>query len=387
MTMPTPQTPADKTPAPKTAAPNSDDRGGAERTSIWQSPWVNSLGRFMALVVVFLFFAVIVEDGKFYTLRNLENIVRQSAVYATAALGMTMVIIVGGIDLSIGSIIALSMVVIAWVLNLRTDVVGPDGATKTELLYNVYPNILPILALASGVIAATFAGLANGCMIVGLRLVPFIVTLGSMGIFRGIAKDVADNKDIYPPATWLNDIHDPTFVPFVNWMIGKGKPPTGLGWLVLPVSIWILILASIGASIVLRYSRMGRHMFAIGSNQETARLCGVNVERTKIIVYGLAGFFGGLAAIMLYSDIGGFGQPTAAVSYELFVIAAVVIGGGSLLGGEGSVMGSLIGALIITILYMGGKSADWPQSRQEMIIGAIIIAAAALDRIRHRATN
>lgn len=161
--------------------------------------------------------------------------------------------------------------------------------------------------------------------------------------------------------------------------------PTGFGWLVLPLSIWILIIASIAASLLLRYTRFGRHVFAIGSNEETARLCGVNVERTKILVYALAGFFSGLAAIMLYSDINGIGQPTAAMTYELFVIAAVVIGGGSLLGGEGSVVGSLIGALIITILYMGGKQAGWEQSRQDMIIGSIIIGAVALDRIRHRA--
>lgn len=384
MTMPTPQTPA-----PKTPAPNADDRGGAEKTSIWQSPWVNSLGRFMALVVVFLFFAVMVEDGRFYTSRNLENIVRQSAVYATAALGMTMVIIAGGIDLSIGSIIALAVVVVAWVLNLPTEVVAADGTTKAGLLYAEYPNLLPVAALVAGVIAATLAGLANGCMIVGLRLVPFIVTLGTMGIFRGVAKGIAQQKDIYPPHTWLNDIHDPTVVPFLDWLSGKAgaKEPTGLGWLVLPLSIWILIVASIGATILLRYTRFGRHIFAIGSNEETARLCGVNVERTKILVYMLAGFFGGLAAIMLYSDIGGIGQPTSAIAYELFVIAAVVIGGGSLLGGEGSVMGSLIGALIITILYMGGKQVGWEQWRQEVVIGAIIIAAAALDRVRHRATN
>jgi ribose transport system permease protein/erythritol transport system permease protein len=371
------------------AAENPDDHGGSVKLSVWQTPWMNALGRFLALVVVFAFFAIMVEDGRFYTSRNLENIVRQSAVYATAALGMTMVIIAGGIDLSIGSIIALAVVVVAWVLNLPTHTVAPDGTSHAGLLYNEWPTLLPMLALLAGVVAATIAGLANGCMIVGLRLVPFIVTLGTMGIFRGIAKGIAQQKDIYPPHTWLNDIHDPTVVPFLDWLNGKAgaKEPTGLGWLVLPLSIWILLVASIGAVVLLRYTRFGRHIFAIGSNEETARLCGVNVEQTKILVYMLAGFFGGLAAIMLYSDIGGIGQPTSAIAYELFVIAAVVIGGGSLLGGEGSVLGSLIGALIITILYMGGKQVGWEQWRQEVVIGAIIVAAATLDRIRHRAMN
>lgn len=370
-----------------TAKGNSEETGGAAKTSVWQTPWALALGRFVALMAVFLFFAVMIDDGRFYSSRNLENILRQSAVYATAALGMTLVIIAGGIDLSMGSIIALSVVVVAWVLNLPAQTMGPDGAATTGLLYEQWPRLLPVLALLAGVAAATLAGLANGCMIVGLRLVPFIVTLGTMLVFRGIAKDVADEKDIYPPSTWLNDIHDPTLVPFLNWMTGQkgARMPTGFGWLVLPLSIWILIIASIAASLLLRYTRFGRHVFAIGSNEETARLCGVNVERTKILVYALAGFFSGLAAIMLYSDINGIGQPTAAMTYELFVIAAVVIGGGSLLGGEGSVVGSLIGALIITILYMGGKQAGWEQSRQDMIIGSIIIGAVALDRIRHRA--
>jgi ribose transport system permease protein len=369
--------------------PTPDKPTGTSWSSIWQASSMNTLWRFVALIVVFTFFAFMVQDGKFYSPRNLESIARQSAVYATAALGMTMVIIVGGIDLSIGSIIALSVVVVAWVLNLPYEVLQDDGNTKSDLLLNHWPTLLPIVALLAGVLAATVAGIANGSLIVGLRLVPFIVTLGTMGIFRGLAKGIAREKDIYPPRTWLNAVHDPTVVPFLNWLTDKpgAKEPTGFGWLVLPLSIWILIVASVFAGLLLRYTRLGRHIFAIGSNEETARLCGVPVERTKILVYMLAGFFGGLAGIMLYSDISGIGQPTSAIAYELFVIAAVVIGGGSLLGGEGSILGSLIGALIISILYMGGKQVDWEQWRQEVVIGGIIIAAAALDRIRHRSLS
>jgi len=356
------------------AAPNSDTAGAA-RMSVWETPWMNTLGRFLALVVVFAFFAVLVEGGRFYTPRNLENIARQSAVYATAALGMTLVIIAGGIDLSIGSIIALTVVVVAWVLNLPHQVGGGDGAAQGGKLFEQYPMLLPIAALAAGVTVATLAGILNGLLVVGLRLVPFIVTLGTMGIFRGIAKGIAGEKDIYPPDTWLNGIMDPTLT--------SNDPMRS--WLLLPPGIWMLIVAAVAAALMLRYTRLGRHIFAIGSNEDTARLCGVPVERTKILVYTLAGLFGGLAGILQYSFISGIGQPTTAIAYELFVIAAVVIGGGSLLGGEGSILGSLIGALIITILYMGGQQMGWPKWVQETVIGGIIIAAVALDRVRHRA--
>ncbi|MCC6679689.1 MAG: ABC transporter permease [Phycisphaeraceae bacterium] len=338
------------------------------RLDFLRSPWVNTLGRFMALALVFLFFALMVEDGKFVSLRNMENIARQSAVYATAALGMTLVIIAAGIELSVGSIIALSVIIVAWVLNLSA--VGKDGVTV--YLIQQHPVMLPIVALAAGVFIAVVSGMCNGALIVGLRLAPFIVTLGTMGIFRGLAKGIAHEKDIYPPQdTWLTGIMDPTLTnPAKQWML-------------LPVGIWMLIVAAIAAALLLRYTRFGRHVYAVGSNEETARLCGVPVGRTKILVYTLAGLFAGLAGLMQFSFISGIGQPMTGVSYELFVIAAVVIGGGSLMGGEGSILGSIIGALIITILYMGGQQMGWPKWVQEMVIGGIIIAAVALDQLRH----
>ena len=313
---------------------------------------------------------MLVEDGKFYTLRNIENIARQSAVYATAALGMTIVIIAAGIDLSVGSVIALTVVVTAWVLNLGSGVA--DDGTQVFLIER-WPTLLPFLAVGAGVAVATIMGMLNGLGIVGLRLVPFIVTLGTMGIVRGLAKGIADEKDIYPPAeTWISSLMDPT-------LTSKSR-----AWMILPPGIWILIVASVFAWALLRYTRLGRHIFAVGSNEETARLCGVPVAKTKISVYMLAGFFAGLAGLMQFSFISGIGQPTTAISYELFVIAAVVIGGGSLMGGEGSILGSVIGALTITVLYMGGQQMGWPKWVQEMVIGIIIIAAVAIDQVRHR---
>jgi ribose transport system permease protein/erythritol transport system permease protein len=343
-----------------------------ETKSPWLNPkWMNLLGRFLALVIVFAFFAFLVQDGKFYTLRNLENILRQSCVYATAGLGMTMVIIGAGIDLSAGSLIALSVVAVATVLNL--NLAGPDGQPHpfTEL----HPALAPVVAVLAGIFTATLAGLANGMMIVGLRLTPFIVTLGTMGMIRGLAKGIAHERDIYPPnETWISHLMDPT-------LSNLHRP-----WWILPVGVWILIGGVIAASLLLRYTRLGRHIFAVGSNEETARLCGVPVGRTKLFIYTAGGFFCGIAGLMQFSYIGGIGQPTTAMMYELFVIAAVIIGGASFTGGEGSICGTIIGALTITILYTGGQQMGWPKWVQEMVIGGIIIAAVALDRWRHRKT-
>ena len=327
------------------------------------------------LTLIALFVALSIASPHFLTNTNLSSVVRQTAVINIMALGMTLIIIAGGIDLSIGSIIALTVVMVAWVLDLPDHGVAADGSAQTGKLIEHYPTLLPLAALSAGVLVAMVAGIFNGVLIVGLRLVPFIITLGTMGIFRGIAKGISGEKDIYPPDTWLNAIMDPTLT--------SNDPSRS--WMLMPPGIWLLILSSLLAALLLRYTRLGRHIFAVGSSEDTARLCGVPVERTKIIVYTLAGLFGGLAGIMQYSFISGIGQPTTAIAYELFVIAAVVIGGGSLLGGEGSILGSLIGALIITILYMGGQQMGWPKWVQETVIGGIIIAAVALDRIRHRA--
>jgi ribose transport system permease protein/erythritol transport system permease protein len=342
-----------------------------KKSSLRNAKWANLLGRFLALIIVFTFFAVLVEGGKFYTLRNLENILRQSCVYGTAGLGMTMVIICAGIDLSAGSLIALSVVAVAWVLNLNGT--GPDG--QAHPLITLHPMLTPMLAVMAGVTASTLAGLANGSVIVGLRLMPFIVTLGTMGMIRGLAKGIARERDIYPPEeSWINSIMDPTLSSATH------------GWKILPTGIWILLVGVFVSSFLLRYTRLGRHIFAVGSNEETARLCGVPVARTKLFVYMASGFFCGVAGLMQFSYIGGIGQPTSAVMYELFVIAAVIIGGASFTGGEGSILGTLIGALTITILYMGGQQMGWPKWVQEIVIGGIIIVAVALDRLRHRKT-
>lgn len=335
------------------------------------SGWGNILGRFLALIVVFAFFAFMVEGGKFYTLRNLENILRQSCVYGTAGLGMTMIIIAAGIDLSAGSLIALSVVTVAYVMNLQVP--GADG--HAQALATLHPKLTPLLAVTAGILVSTLAGLANGVMVVGLRLVPFIVTLGTMGMIRGLAKGIAHERDIYPPEeSWINTIMDPTL------------SSANRSWQILPTGIWILLVGVLAASFLLRRMQLGRYIYAVGANEKATRFCGVNVNLVKIFVYTAGGFFCGIAGLMQFSYIGGIGQPTTAVMYELFVIAAVIIGGASFSGGEGSILGTLIGALMITILYMGGQQMGWPKWVQEMVIGGIIIVAVALDRLRHRKT-
>lgn len=337
-------------------------------SALLQSQGFNTLSRFIALLAVFTFFALLVEGGRFYSGRNLENILRQSAVYATAGLGMTLVIITAGIDLSVGSIIALAVVVVAWILNLP-GIGGESGI----LLIHQWPTLVPLLAVAGAILAATLAGLLNGVTIVGLKLIPFIVTLGMMGIVRGVAKGIARERDIYPEVeTWINHVMDPV-------LTGQTR-----SWMIFPTGVWFLIIGMLFSGFLLRYTRLGRHIYAIGSSEETARLCGVPVQRTKIIVYALTGAFCGVAGIMQFSYLGGVGQPTTAMMYELFVIAAVIIGGASFRGGEGSILGTIIGALIITILYMGGQQMSWPKWVQEMVIGGIIIAAVAIDQYRHR---
>jgi ribose/xylose/arabinose/galactoside ABC-type transport system permease subunit len=153
--------------------------------------------------------------------------------------------------------------------------------------------------------------------------------------------------------------------------------------MLVPMGVWLMVVLAVGVSVLLRYTRFGRHVFAVGSNELTARLCGVAVERTKVLVYTLGATFAGLAGLLQFSRLT-VGDPTVAVGLELDVIAAVVIGGGSLSGGEGSVLGSIVGALIMTTIRSGCSQMGLPNWVQEIVTGAIIVLAVAVDRLRHR---
>ena len=309
---------------------------------------INLLAPFLGLILVIVIFSSIPDvQSRFLRVANLKSVATQSVIVALGALGMTLIIISGGIDLSAASNIALSSVVTAYAINA---------------------GVPPLLAIVLGMATGGLVGFINGGLITGLRLVPFIITLGMMGIARGVAKWMAGNQKIDAPLTWVNEL------------MAKSPQPS---WLLLAPGVWLMILLAIAMVVVLRYTVFGRHVFAIGSNEATARLCGVRTKRAKIIIYSLAGLFCGLSGVMEFSRLT-VGDPTVAVGLELDIIAAVVIGGGSLNGGEGSILGSMIGVFIMSFLRNGCTMMGWPNYIQEIIIGVIIVAAVSLDQIRHR---
>ena len=317
------------------------------RIRIKTMPWLGRLGPVVGLLAIYILFALIGPES-FSSTANLETIARHTAIVGIAALGMTMVIIAGGIDLSVGSIIALVTVVIAALLQAGVN---------------------PLLAAIAGVGTGALCGLLNGVLITRVRVVPFIVTLGTLLVLRGAAKGLAHEQKIDAPITWLNDL--------------LAALPRNQSWQLVPPGVWILLLLSLVTAGILRYMRLGRHIFAIGSNEQTARLCGVAVENVKIIVYTLSATMAGLAGVMQFSRLT-VGDPTVAVGLELDVIAAVVIGGGSFSGGEGSVLGTIVGALIMTVIRSGCSQMGLPNWVQEIVTGSIIVLAVALDRLRHR---
>lgn len=328
----------------------SDELRTPKRRLNWRS-WLNTLGPVLALIAVYGIF-VMIAPPSFATTRNMEMIARQTTIVGVAALGMTIVIISGGIDLSVGSIVALSTVVIAW------------------LLQNAGVN--PLIAAVGGVAAAAFFGLISGMLITRLRVVPFIVTLGMMLVVRGAAKGIGREQKI--------DV-DPERLKWLEELLATVSKERS--WMLLPPGVWMLIILAVATAALLRYTRLGRHTFAIGSNEETARLCGVAVDRVKVLVFTMCGAFAGLAGVMQFSRLT-VGDPTVAVGLELNVIAAVVIGGGSLSGGEGSILGTLVGALLMTTIASGCTQMGLPNWVQEIITGAIIVVAVAVDRLRHR---
>ena len=316
------------------------------------------VGPLIGLVFVVALFSSL-RPQRFPTFGNVEVMLLQTTVVATGALGMTLIIIAGGIDLSIGSAIALVTVAIARLLS------------GFEISGLVVPPAPPGLAALGGVAVGVLCGMLNGLLITRLKLAPFIVTLGTWGALRGAAKGLANEMMVVAPSTWLNSLLK-TLSPGDRWML-------------LPPGVWIMLALALCVGAMLRYTRFGRHIFAIGSNEQTARLCGVPVERSKLLIYMLAGAFAGLAGVLQFSYLT-VGDCTTATGMELDIIAAVVIGGASLNGGQGSIFGSLVGALIMTAVGNGCTKMDYRNWVQEIVTGGIIIFAVALDRLRQRRT-
>jgi ribose transport system permease protein len=258
-----------------------------------------------------------------------------------------MIIISGGIDLSVGSVVALTSVV---------------GATLLS------SNHSPFTPAALTILAGGLVGAVNGSMIAGFRMMPFIVTLGTMGIARGAAKWLARSQIINAPDT------------SINRLMALKEP---LQFFPLPPGVWLAGGLACLMSLVLRRTVFGRYIFAIGSNEAAARLCGIRVQRQKVLIYSIAGLFFGLSGLMQLSRLTQ-GDPTIAIGLELDIIAAVVIGGASLNGGTGSILGSMIGALIMAVLRNGSNQMGLPTYMQEILIGFIIILAVGLDKLRQR---
>lgn len=311
-------------------------------------------GPFLGLIFVYIIFFLYAPPS-FHTLYNTKTFLTQAVIYGIGALGMTLVIISAGIDLSVGSLIALGTVVTAIVLRTWA---GPEAGLW-----------LPLLAAFAAILVCAFCGLVNGVIISAFRIVPFIVTLGIMQIARGVAKGIAKQTTVNAPNNWLNEL-----------MVVE--PELGVWHSVAP-GVWIALVLLVVMFVILRFTVFGRCVFAIGSNEATARLCGINVALTRVWVYTLCGALTGVASVMQFSNLT-LGDPTAAVGMELDIIAAVVIGGGSLAGGEGSVVGSIVGALIMAILRNGCNLVGVPNYVQNIVIGTIIIAAVGIDRLKHR---
>jgi ribose/xylose/arabinose/galactoside ABC-type transport system permease subunit len=347
---------------------NAGDSHGSRLlgTSAARIDWLTLAGPYIGLVLVMGLFSLLLgfydqrRLANFLSLDNLQLVTVHASVIAAVAVGMTLVMISGGIDLSVGYVV--SLVTVVTVLLYR----WADGH---PWLY-VAPSAI---AIAGGVATGCVCGLTNSLVITQLRIVPFVATLGMMGVARGLAQWWSYGQ----PVAFPDAVHPPAWVPWLRAI--EPDPP----WLLLSPAVWSVLILALLAAIVLRYQVLGRHCYAIGFNETTARYCGINVNATKCIVYTLAGFATGWAGILQTARTGS-GVYNIRAGLELEVIAAVVIGGGSLTGGQGTVLGTLVGALILGILENGCSKLEWRSEVRFIIIGIIIVGVAALNSWRQR---
>ena len=290
----------------------------------------------LVMLILVLIIATIRYE-RFLTEENLLNVLRQNSMLGLVALGMTFVILTGGIDLSVGSLLALAGVVAAYL--------APQGV---------------FVALLGAVAVSTFLGAVNGIIIAKARIQPFIVTLGMMIAARGFVLAITDEKSVRIPV----NLSDFTY-------LGRGE----IGGF-LPVPIAILIIAFAIGWVVLNYTRFGRHVYALGDNDEAARLLGLNISRTTIGVYAISGALAGLAGVILAARLGA-GNPVEGVGWELSAIAAVVVGGTLLTGGQGSVLSTLVGVLLLGVIFnlfnLEGQISPWWQLVLRGVILLIVV--------------
>jgi inositol transport system permease protein len=318
----------------------------------------------IVLILLGMFLVMTILSDAFLAPRNLFNVVRQISVMGLIAIGVTMVIITAGIDLSSGSILALAAVVAAS-LAQRTDWAGAKYPGLD------LPVIVPIVAALS---IGAICGAVNGTLIARFAIPPFIATLGMMTVARGVAFIYSER-----PVSSLNDAYN--FLgqgELLKIIPIEGQPPLGI-----PVPVIILAVVAVVSHIMLNNTRFGRHIYAIGGNEQAARISGLNVGRIKVGVYLIAGLLAGLAGLVLSSRISS-GQPGLGVGYELDAIAAAVIGGTSLSGGIGTIWGTIVGALIIGVLNNGLDLLNFSAYAQTIIKGSIIVIAVIIDTRKNR---
>ena len=296
---------------------------------------------FVTLIVLFVSLAV--ASPHFLTNTNLSSVVRQTAVINIMALGMTLIIVSGGIDLSVGAILAMG------------------GLLGTMTMSKGQP--IPV-GVGAGILTGMCWGLVNGMLTTRLRINPFIVTLGTLGIIRGLTLIISNGLPV----------HD---IPREFSYLGEGN------LLGVPFVLWILVGCALVVHVILEHTKLGRYAFAIGSNEDAAWYAGIPVAFHTTAVYAIGGMLTGLAGMIEASRLM-TGQPTAGQGYELQAIAAVVIGGGSLRGGEGTVIGTLVGAFIMGLLANGSDLLGISPYLQQAIIGAVIILAVTVDELRKR---
>ena len=320
----------------------------SSRVALPSGPWVGFAG------VVLLFSLLIGSQGgfrTFWSVGNLEVLFHEGTIPAIVGLGMLLVLISGGIDLSVGAVVALVTVVTMKVYSGLFEQWGPSPLAS-------------LLSVASGVATGGVCGLANGLLITKLKLPPFVATLGMFGIARGIAIWLADRTTLaFPPGgtpAWVESLARTSFA----------NP-----------GLWSLLVLAILTAVLLRQTVLGRHIYAVGSNEATARLCGVNVPRTKMMVYALSGLLTGWAGIAMFAHSNS-GNPTLGEQLELNVITAVVIGGASLSGGKGTVTGAMLGVAIIGLINNGVSLFNVPVEMQYILIGVLLLANVALNQWR-----
>ncbi|SON56660.1 Ribose transport system permease protein RbsC [Hartmannibacter diazotrophicus] len=328
--------------------------GGIRRINAQTFHQLSALATLALLVGVFAF-----GNAAFLSVNNGLTVLLQTSVIGLLGIGMTMVIITGGIDLSVGSVLALA-------------------GTCTGLMVKAGVPVAP--AMAAGIVVGAFCGLLNGLVITKMKITPFVATLGMMMIARGTALQLTGAA----PISQLGE----TFGILGNGALFRSveKLPNGLSKVIfpgIPYPAILLLFVAIGAAYLLRRRGLGRHIYATGSNEEAARLSGVNVDRTKIAAYVLSGALAGLAGNVLMSRLV-TAQPNEGVMYELDAIASAVIGGASLMGGVGGISGTMIGAFIIGVLRNGLNMAGVSAFIQQIIIGFVVILAVFIDQLRSR---